>query len=376
MPVKRCQRDGKPGYKWGDEGKCYTYTPGDDSSREQAKNKALEQGQAIKAQDGESKNMGKCKQVQLTDSTNLPPDQLEIDREAGLVKNMPLNGLRNESQNRRYSEAAFKDAVGKFTGAPYYVDEGVHEQFDENPSPRNMIGMVDNAYYDADSQVMRGDVKIRDDQQEWFFSLVEDMPQAAGNSSVMLGLQDNSVKEEQFIVEIVDVRRVDLVSRPGTLQGLHDSSDDSNLEEGEEPMLEDLTAEKLHDSRPDLVEEILSQEKGEEAVEELRDSNQELRSQVDELETEIRERDRKETIADMISDSELPERVVTDLFREQLMDAEDEEAMQALIDERMELVGELDQPESRERDIFDGEKNSGDEDLSTEDLSDAVSIRS
>ncbi len=46
MPVKRCQRDGKPGYKWGDEGKCYTYTPGDDSSREQAKNKALEQGQA------------------------------------------------------------------------------------------------------------------------------------------------------------------------------------------------------------------------------------------------------------------------------------------------------------------------------------------
>lgn len=24
MPVKKCTIDGKPGYKWGDQGKCYT----------------------------------------------------------------------------------------------------------------------------------------------------------------------------------------------------------------------------------------------------------------------------------------------------------------------------------------------------------------
>jgi len=49
MPVQRCQKNGKPGYRWGTEGKCYTYTPNNKASRERAKNKAAEQGQAIKA---------------------------------------------------------------------------------------------------------------------------------------------------------------------------------------------------------------------------------------------------------------------------------------------------------------------------------------
>ncbi len=47
MPLKRCQSDGKPGYKWGDAGKCYTYTPGDDVARKQAKQKAIKQGIAM-----------------------------------------------------------------------------------------------------------------------------------------------------------------------------------------------------------------------------------------------------------------------------------------------------------------------------------------
>ncbi len=53
MPVNRCQSGGKPGYKWGDAGKCYTYTPGDSSSEEAAKDKARRQGQAIIAGGGE-----------------------------------------------------------------------------------------------------------------------------------------------------------------------------------------------------------------------------------------------------------------------------------------------------------------------------------
>jgi hypothetical protein len=39
MPLKRCQIEGKSGYKWGDEGKCYT---GSD-----AKRKAIAQGIAV-----------------------------------------------------------------------------------------------------------------------------------------------------------------------------------------------------------------------------------------------------------------------------------------------------------------------------------------
>ena len=49
MPVKRCQKDNKPGYKWGDKGKCYTYKKGNKKEEEIAKEKAKRQGRAIKA---------------------------------------------------------------------------------------------------------------------------------------------------------------------------------------------------------------------------------------------------------------------------------------------------------------------------------------
>jgi hypothetical protein len=47
MPVKDCELDGKSGYKWGDEGKCYTYSPNNEGSRRTAKKSALLQGIAI-----------------------------------------------------------------------------------------------------------------------------------------------------------------------------------------------------------------------------------------------------------------------------------------------------------------------------------------
>ena len=47
MPVKSCQIDNKPGYKWGNQGKCYEYNPNDEESKNNAKKKAIGQGVAI-----------------------------------------------------------------------------------------------------------------------------------------------------------------------------------------------------------------------------------------------------------------------------------------------------------------------------------------
>lgn len=49
MPVERCQSDGRPGFRWGSAGTCYTYEPGNTSSRRRARNRAQEQGAAIEA---------------------------------------------------------------------------------------------------------------------------------------------------------------------------------------------------------------------------------------------------------------------------------------------------------------------------------------
>lgn len=45
----KCQRNSKPGYKFGEQGHCYTYTPGNLQSKNSAKKKAGLQGRAIKA---------------------------------------------------------------------------------------------------------------------------------------------------------------------------------------------------------------------------------------------------------------------------------------------------------------------------------------
>jgi hypothetical protein len=52
MPVRECTKDGKPGYKYGEGGYCYTYTPNNESSRKSAKQKAHLQGSAIEARRG------------------------------------------------------------------------------------------------------------------------------------------------------------------------------------------------------------------------------------------------------------------------------------------------------------------------------------
>jgi hypothetical protein len=49
MPIQTCQFEGKPGYKWGDSGKCYTYTKGSKSSEANALAKAQVQGRAVEA---------------------------------------------------------------------------------------------------------------------------------------------------------------------------------------------------------------------------------------------------------------------------------------------------------------------------------------
>ena len=53
MPIEGCTLDGRPGYKYGPNGTCYPYTPGSDSSKRAAHDKAAAQGRAVKASQNE-----------------------------------------------------------------------------------------------------------------------------------------------------------------------------------------------------------------------------------------------------------------------------------------------------------------------------------
>jgi hypothetical protein len=47
MPVMPCQLNGKPGFKWGKSGKCYTYSS--EQGKKTARDKAAKQGRAVEA---------------------------------------------------------------------------------------------------------------------------------------------------------------------------------------------------------------------------------------------------------------------------------------------------------------------------------------
>jgi len=49
MPVQPCQEDRRPGYRWGESGKCYTYTSGNQESIDRARASAERQGRAARA---------------------------------------------------------------------------------------------------------------------------------------------------------------------------------------------------------------------------------------------------------------------------------------------------------------------------------------
>jgi SPP1 gp7 family putative phage head morphogenesis protein len=49
VPVETCTASGRSGFRWGEQGKCYTYTPGNKVSRARARTRARTQGRAIQA---------------------------------------------------------------------------------------------------------------------------------------------------------------------------------------------------------------------------------------------------------------------------------------------------------------------------------------
>lgn len=49
MPVTACQQGGRPGFRFGEKGACFTYPAGNDAQRERARQKAQAQERAARA---------------------------------------------------------------------------------------------------------------------------------------------------------------------------------------------------------------------------------------------------------------------------------------------------------------------------------------
>lgn len=96
MPIDFCSENGKPGFRWGSKGTCYTFTPGDKEGAKKAKNNASIQGVAArlngskeKANEVSTSSMGsglKNPQQGYSSRKKRKPEDVFKDIEKGLTQ--------------------------------------------------------------------------------------------------------------------------------------------------------------------------------------------------------------------------------------------------------------------------------------------------
>jgi hypothetical protein len=125
MPVHECSNSGRPGFKYGENGKCYTYEAGNKRSMAEAKRRAHVQAYAIE-QSGYKEN---------SEGDNISKDKKLEDEET-----MP--------------EDAKADSEGK-----------KDDSYDEPEDPSGMEGMLDETKDLNDSEKKEKDVEDEGDKK-------------------------------------------------------------------------------------------------------------------------------------------------------------------------------------------------------------------
>jgi hypothetical protein len=349
VPLQQCQLDGKPGFQWGDGGKCYTYDAADAPDKERARRAALEQGRAMMVHKEQIVEL--FAQGQILEGAT-------VDRASLVIQNVKLLG-RESKNGRRYSDQALQDAVRLYKGAPFYLDHPRDDELRERQGARSVLdlaGRVLSARQVGDA--VRGDVQILDREpvKSLLFALAEQMPEMAGNSHrVAATLRPGAPGEPDLVESIEEVFGVELVTNPATAASLFESITHGRTD------MKDVTLDKLKAERPDLVQALVKEQQTGGELERIKAENADLKKKVDEGAARDALRARKDLIATKLAEAKLPEVLVTALFKQQLEEAKDEAAITALLAERQELAGsvKVTGPVSVERNLDEGRKKAG-----------------
>lgn len=282
--------------------------------------------------------------------------QLGVDRESGVIRGVKLLGL--ESQNgRTYLKEAVARALQLYEGAKVNVDHGSDPKQPRSYSER--MGVIRHVRLDPGDGGIRGDFHANPKH-----GLFEQLAWDAEHSSAAVGFSHNilgktSRRDGRTVVEeITRVQSVDLVADPATTRGLfeHTTGDEEiEVDMGEST----LTLASLKADYPGLVTELVTEDRKAQANSE--DSKAQaalIKEQAEKLDV-FKAKDamaaKRAKVDAVLKEAKLPEELVTDVFREQLIGAKDEAAVTALIEDRAGLAKPANkQPRSREQNLSEG----------------------
>jgi len=260
---------------------------------------------------------------------------LRVDRELGVLRGVKVLGL--ESRNgRSYRPEALRGAIALYEGAKVNVNHpkghpGAPRDYQDR------IGVIRQVEFRPDG--LFADLHFNP-QHALAGQLAWDAAHAPENVGFSHNVQARVARhgDRQLVEEIARVISVDLVADPATTRGLFESSAAGGATTTNETALATVTLEQLRTARPDLIAELLGEQ----------------RSLTEQLEAEVRQwrgadaaRTRRALCRRMLAEHQLPDpeaadatsrRVLGEAFLEQLQAAPDEAAVRRLVAERAQLI--------------------------------------
>ena len=288
---------------------------------------------------------------EFVDSRNVA---LRVDREAGVIHGVKVLGYQSRN-GRIYPKETMSRAASMYEGVKVNVN---HPEVDPKAPRRyeDRIGMLKGVTVGQGNDGLFADLHFNP-KHLLAEQLIWDAEHAPGN----VGLSHNVAARcghhngSTVVEEIKQVVSVDLVADPATTFGLFES-DQANAQEENDMPLTELTLKDLQDGRPDLIEQLLEAERASETQQEKDRKIKELTEQVDQLEVAAKLRELHDTIEQELAAANLPEMMLTEVFRKTLQGTADAERRAELIKERQELAkaAKIQKPVSREQQTTEG----------------------
>lgn len=274
---------------------------------------------------------------------------LSIDREKAVVRGVKILGL--ESKNgRSYSPSAIRAAAGLYEGAKVNVDHP-KGRADEPRSYGDRFAALSGVHY-REGEGLFGDLRYNPKHPiaEQFLHDAEHAPGNVGLShNVKARLARGTTAGGKPVVEQIEsVTSVDLVADPATTNSLYES------EQGEPEMaLSELTLDQLVEQRVDLLEAWDARNKDSDAARAREAEVKALREQLDKLQAEKAAAMIRESVEKLIAEAKLPPAMVTEIFRNSLIEAKDDAARKLLIEDRQAVAkaATFVRPQSREQQV-------------------------
>ncbi|WP_013626594.1 hypothetical protein [Rubinisphaera brasiliensis] len=147
-------------------------------------------------------------------------DAHNIDREAGVIRNVKLIGLKSRN-GRRYLETALREAASMYEGAKCYLDHW--RKSDDRPT-KDHFGKFTNVRFEEGKGLFADLHYLKSHPEaDTIVERAERMPDTFGLSHNAVGT--TRVENGEVLVEsIQQVNSVDIVSEPGTNASLFESS--------------------------------------------------------------------------------------------------------------------------------------------------------